>query len=260
MNSEAGEDQHMVQVVDHEDHKEQIKRQLLGNARCVSDFEKIGEIGEGTYGTVYKARDKDKGEVVALKKVRMHNENDGFPITSLREINILSQIKHPHIINLKEVVVGYKKDSVFLSFEYCEADVANVVDYLNRRRKEIPYLNLAEIKTLMLQILKAVSYLHENDILHRDLKLSNLLLNSQGQLKLADFGLARRIGYPLQNYTPKVVTLWYRSPEILLRHPEGYSKPADAWATGCILAELLNFGFPILPVRVLQNYSNSGQQ
>ena len=81
----------------------------------------------------------------------MHNENDGFPITSLREINILSQLKHhPNIINLKEVVVGYKKDSVFLAFEFCEIDLAQLVDYMNRKRKETPYLNLAEIKTLML--------------------------------------------------------------------------------------------------------------
>ena len=201
--------------------------------------------------------------MVALKKVRMHNENDGFPITSLREINILSQLTHhPNIINLREVVVGYKKDSVFLAFEFCEADLAVIVDYMNRRKAEVPYLNLAEIKSLMIQLLKAVSHLHENDLLHRDLKLSNLLLNEQGSLKLADFGLARRIGYPLQMYTPKVVTLWYRSPEILLRHPEGYSKPADAWAVGCILAELLNFGYPILPVSNSNSYSSVfiGQQ
>jgi serine/threonine protein kinase len=111
------------------------KQLLLGNARCVSDFEKLAEIGEGTYGTVYKARDKASGKVVALKKVRMHNANDGFPITSLREINILSQLKsHPNIIKLEEVVVGYKKDSVFLSFEYCEVDLANLVDFISRKR------------------------------------------------------------------------------------------------------------------------------
>ena len=98
----------------------------------MSDFEKIQEIGEGTYGTVYKARDKQTGEIVALKKVRMVNEADGFPITSLREINILSQMKHPNIIELKEVVVGYKKESVFLAFEYCHSDLANLVDYLIR--------------------------------------------------------------------------------------------------------------------------------
>lgn len=124
---------------------------MLGNARCVSDFEKLAEIGEGTYGTVFKAKDKETGKIYALKKVRMHNENDGFPITSLREISILSQLTHhPNIINLKEVVVGYKKDSVFLAFEYCEADLAVLVDYMSRYRNKVSYLNLAEIKCLML--------------------------------------------------------------------------------------------------------------
>lgn len=148
----------------------------MGNTRCVSDFEKIQEIGEGTYGTVFKARDKETGDLVALKKVRMLNENDGFPITSLREINILSTLKHQNIVCLQEVVVGYKQDSVFLAFEYCQADVANLVDYLIKERKD--YLNMAEIKCMMLQVLRAVSYLHENFIIHRDVKLSNLLINS----------------------------------------------------------------------------------
>lgn len=86
---------------------------------------------------------------MALKKVRLHNENDGFPITSLREINILSSIHHPNIINLREVVVGYKKESVFLAFEYCEADMAVLVDFMNRKKRG-EYLNLAEIKCLIL--------------------------------------------------------------------------------------------------------------
>lgn len=124
-----------------------MRKNLLGNSRCVSDFEKIQEIGEGTYGTVYKARDKINGDIVALKKVRLINENDGFPITSLREINLLTQLKHDHIIQLKEVVVGYKKESVFLAFEYCQADLANLVDYVLKKKE---YFNLAEIKCLML--------------------------------------------------------------------------------------------------------------
>ena len=159
------------------DQKEILKKKLLGNSRCVSDFEKIQEIGEGTYGTVFKARDKESGKILALKKVRMHNENDGFPITSLREINILRGLDHPNIVSLKEVVVGYKKDSIFLAFEYCEADLANLVDHILKKKL---YLNLAEIKCLMLQLIQAVLYLHDLDIIHRDLKFSNLLINSEG--------------------------------------------------------------------------------
>ena len=120
-----------------EHEKKRIKRHLLGAARCVSDFEKLGNIGEGTYGTVFKARDKAsrRGEVVALKKLRMHNENDGFPLTSLREIAILQSLKqHTNLVRLNEVVVGYKKDSVFLNFEYCEGDMAVLLDYMSRNR------------------------------------------------------------------------------------------------------------------------------
>lgn len=123
--------------------------------------------------------------------------------------------------------------------------MANLVDKMNRHTES--YLSLSEIKCLLLQLIKSVLYLHDNDILHRDLKLSNLLINEQGLLKLADFGLARRLGYPLTPYTPKVVTLWYRAPEILLKAPQ-YSKPCDAWGVGCIMAELLNYGYPIVPV------------
>ncbi len=117
------------------------------------------------------------------------------------------------------------RNSIFLVFEYCEADIANLIDHLLSRND---YLSLAEIKSIFLQILRGVSYLHQNNILHRDLKFTNILINSHGDIKLADFGLARKIGHPLTPYTPKVVTLWYRAPEILLRS-EYYSKPSDAW-------------------------------
>ena len=115
--------------------------------------------------------------------------------------------------------------SIFLVFEYCEADLAHLIDHLLSRNE---YLSLAEVKCVFLQVLRAVSYLHQNNIIHRDLKFSNILINAHGGLKLADFGLARKISRSLVPYTPKVVTLWYRSPEILL-HAEYYSKPCDAW-------------------------------
>jgi cyclin-dependent kinase 10 len=117
-------------------------------------------------------------------------------------------------------------------------------------RKFHVYFELSEVKSIMIQLLKSVDYLHRNFILHRDLKLSNILLNKKGELKLADFGLARSFSIPLQKYTPKVVTLWYRAPEILLQC-ETYSWYSDMWAVGCIFGELLNQGAPLLPVKYL---------
>ena len=126
---------------------------------------------------------------------------------------------------ISNVYLFYSFISIFLVFEYCETDVANLIDCLIQKDQ---YFSLAEIKCIFLQALRAVSYLHQNNILHRDLKFSNILINSKGQIKLEDFGLARKIGHPITPYTPKVVTLWYRAPEILLK-AEYYSKPCDAW-------------------------------
>jgi serine/threonine protein kinase len=151
--------------------------------RAVTCFEKLDRIGEGTYGTVYRARDKETNLIVALKKLRMKKEKGGFPLTSIREIKILKSIDHPNIVSLLEVSVGRKPDSIFLVFEYCEHDFAGLLDRLARPFTE------AETKTIMLQLLSAVEHLHSRFIIHRDLKLSNLLLNKQGLLKLADFGL-----------------------------------------------------------------------
>lgn len=118
----------------------------------------------------------------------MDLDSDGFPVTSLREIKILSQLDHPNIIRLKEVVVGFKQDSIFLVFEYCDTDLVKIIEKMRDIRK---YFDLADIKNIIIQLLKSVDFLHRNFILHRDLKLSNILLNKKGVLKLADFGLAR---------------------------------------------------------------------
>jgi len=213
---------------------------MLGCCRSVSSFERINKIGEGTYGVVYQARDKKSNEIVALKKVRMERETDGIPITALREISILQKLKHPNIVHLMEVVVGDKPDSMFLVFEYVEHDLADLVDSMRTGG-----FSESEVKCIIIQLLRAVSHLHDNWILHRDLKLSNLLFNNKGQLKLADFGLARLFGYPLRPYTPKVATLWYRAPELLLG-AKNYSTAIDMWAVGCIMAELLHKA-PIMP-------------
>ena len=167
-------------------------KSIFGNCRCVSDFEKLYTIGEGTYGTVYCAKDKTNNSIVAIKKVKIHDQNEGFPITSLREIKNLKKLQgHPNIVNLKEVVVGFKNDSIFLVFEYCNLDLGGLVDRMYVENKV--FLD-NEIKCLILQIMNGVVFIHWNYQIHRDLKLSNLLINEQGIVKIADFGLSREFG------------------------------------------------------------------
>ncbi|XP_020107019.1 cyclin-dependent kinase G-2 [Ananas comosus] len=205
---------------------------MLQGCRSVDEFERLNKIDEGTYGVVYRARDKKTGEVVALKKVKMEKEREGFPLTSLREINILLSFHHPSIVDVKEVVVGSSLDSIFMVMEYMEHDLKGLMEAMKQ-----PF-SQSEVKCLMLQLLEGVKYLHDNWVLHRDLKTSNILLNNRGELKICDFGLARQYGSPLKPYTQLVVTLWYRAPELLLGAKE-YSTAIDMWSLGCIMAELL---------------------
>ncbi|NXJ82799.1 CDK10 kinase, partial [Trogon melanurus] len=211
----------------------------LGRCRSVKEFEKLNRIGEGTYGIVYRARDTLTDETVALKKVRMDNEKDGMPISSLREITLLLQLRHPNIVELKEVVVGNHLESIFLVMGYCEQDLASLLENMQTPFSE------AQVKCIILQVLKGLQYLHENYIIHRDLKVSNLLMTDKGCVKIADFGLARTYGMPPKPMTPKVVTLWYRAPELLLGMTT-QTTSIDMWAMGCILAELLAHK-PLLP-------------
>ncbi|KAK9104191.1 hypothetical protein Scep_021035 [Stephania cephalantha] len=205
---------------------------MLQGCRSVDEFERLNKIDEGTYGVVYRAKDKKTGEVVALKKVKMEKEREGFPLTSLREINILLSFHHPSIVDVKEVVVGSNLDSIFMVMEYMEHDLKALMETMKQ-----PF-SQSEVKCLMLQLLEGVKYLHDNWVLHRDLKTSNLLLNNRGELKICDFGLARQYGSPLKPYTHLVVTLWYRAPELLLGAKQ-YSTAIDMWSLGCIMAELL---------------------
>jgi serine/threonine protein kinase len=182
---------------------------------------------------VYRAIDNSSKEMVALKEIILHNEkNDGFPTTSIREIATLRMINHPNCVNLLDVVVSPSREGVFLVFEYCEHDLSALLHSVKEPFSE------SEVKSLAAQLLSAVAYLHEHWIIHRDIKLSNLLYNNKGEIKLADFGLARLYAYPKRSMTAKVVTLWYRAPELLLGD-KSYTTGIDIWAVGCVLAELL---------------------
>lgn len=207
----------------------------MQGCRSVEEFKCLNRIEEGTYGVVYRAKCLETGEIVALKRLKMEKEKEGFPITSLREVNTLMKAPHENIVRIKEIVVGNSMDKIYIVMEYVEHDLKSLMDTMKSRKK---VFSLGETKCLLIQLLRAITHLHDNWILHRDLKTSNLLLSHQGILKVGDFGLAREYGSPLKPYTSIVVTLWYRAPELLLESPE-YSTPIDVWSIGCIFGELL---------------------
>ncbi|NXY62405.1 CDK3 kinase, partial [Callaeas wilsoni] len=195
-------------------------------------FQKVEKIGEGTYGVVYKARNKRTGQLVALKKIRLDSESEGVPSTAIREISLLKELKHPNIVRLLDVIHSQKK--LYIVFEYLNQDLKKYMD--SCQAGELP---LSLVKNYLFQLLQGVSFCHSHRVIHRDLKPQNLLINEAGAIKLADFGLARAFGVPLRTYTHEVVvTLWYRAPEILLgcRY---YSTPVDIWSIGCIFAEMM---------------------
>ena len=192
-------------------------------SRSVYCYERLNSIEEGSYGVVFRARDKETGDIVALKKLKLDEEKHGFPITALREINALMVCKHENVVGIREVVVGDTLTQCVSSMLPCTgssstvARVFIVMDFIEHDLKTLlsvmpsPFLQ-SEVKTLTLQLLSAVAHCHERWILHRDLKTSNLLMNNRGTIKVADFGLARRYGDPVGvgGLTQLVVTLWYR--------------------------------------------------
>ncbi|CAO2658245.1 Nn.00g059680.m01.CDS01 [Neocucurbitaria sp. VM-36] len=210
-----------------------------GPCRHTSNFETLNHIEEGSYGWVSRAREVSTSEVVALKKVKMDYNQDGFPITALREISILQKARHTNIVDLKEILSGDDPQECVLVMEFLEHDLKTLQEDMSE-----PFM-ASEVKTLLRQLVGAVGFLHDNYIMHRDLKTSNILLNNRGQLKLADFGMARYIPPSHAPLTQLVVTLWYRAPELLLGTTT-YGTEIDMWSIGCIFGELLAKE-PLLP-------------
>lgn len=204
----------------------------------------MGKLGEGTFGEVHRARSKKTGAIVALKKILMHNEKDGFPITALREIKLLKLLNHKNVLKLEEMAVekyqksggGKERFFMYMVTPYMDHDLSGLL--------ENPKITFTEpqIKCYMLQLLEGVRYLHANHILHRDMKAANLLINNKGILQIADFGLARHYdgevpvehrggGEGRRDYTVLVVTRWYRPPELLLQLRK-YTTAIDIWGVG----------------------------
>lgn len=206
---------------------------MLGSSDRQKRYEKIEFLGEGQFATVYKARDLESGEIVAVKKIKLGSRTeakDGINRTALREIKILQELSHPNIIGLLDVF-GHQSN-VSLVFDFMDTDLEIII-----RDRSVLFIP-AHIKSYIIMTLKGLKYLHNNWILHRDLKPNNLLIDRNGVLKLADFGLAKAYGSPNRNNTHQVVTRWYRAPE-LLYGARMYGTGIDIWAVGCILAELL---------------------
>ncbi|KAG8945135.1 Cyclin-dependent kinase catalytic subunit [Tulasnella sp. 424] len=216
----------------------------------MENYSKLEKIGEGTYGVVYKARDITKNKVVALKKIRLEAEDEGVPSTAIREISLLKELDDPNIVSLLDIV--HADNKLFLVFEFLDLDLKKYMEtvYAGSGDASNPVvargLGKEVIQKFTFQLIKGLHYCHAHRILHRDLKPQNLLIDSEGNLKLADFGLARAFGIPLRTYTHEVVTLWYRAPEVLLgsRH---YSTAIDMWSVGCIMAEMIMKGTPLFP-------------
>ncbi|EGV66829.1 Cyclin-dependent kinase catalytic subunit [Yamadazyma tenuis] len=201
----------------------------------LSDYQRQEKVGEGTYGVVYKALDtKHNNRVVALKKIRLESEDEGVPSTAIREISLLKEMKDANIIRLYDIIHS-DSHKLYLVCEFLDLD-------LKRYMESIPQgvgLGADMIKRFLNQLVKGIKHCHSHRVLHRDLKPQNLLIDKEGNLKVADFGLARAFGVPLRAYTHEVVTLWYRGPEILLGGKQ-YSTGVDMWSIGCIFAEMCN--------------------
>ncbi|XP_006114538.1 cyclin-dependent kinase 6 [Pelodiscus sinensis] len=200
-------------------------------------YECVAEIGEGAYGKVFKARDlKNGGRFVALKRVRVQTSEEGMPLSTIREVAVLRHLEtfeHPNVVRLFDVCTVSRTDretKLTLVFEHVDQDLTTYLDKVPE-----PGVPTETIKDMMLQLLRGLDFLHSHRVVHRDLKPQNILVTSSGQIKLADFGLARIYSFQMA-LTSVVVTLWYRAPEVLLQ--SSYATPVDLWSVGCIFAEM----------------------
>ncbi|XP_055495322.1 cyclin-dependent kinase-like 4 isoform X2 [Leucoraja erinacea] len=193
-------------------------------------YEKLAKIGEGSYGVLFKSRNKDTGQVVAIK-IFVESEDDPLiKKIAMREIRMLKQLKHDNLVNLLEVF--RRKRKLHLVLEYYDHTVLNELERYPRGLPE------AMVKNIMWQMLQAVSFCHKHNCIHRDVKPANILITKQGIIKLCDFGFTRMLNR-WDDYADHVATRWYRAPELLVGESQ-YGAAVDIWALGAVFAELVS--------------------
>lgn len=213
------------------DSKQYIAAEEKRKMNCFKNYKIVAKLGEGAYGVVNKALYKPTGQIFAIKKLGVETEADGIPATTIREIALLNMLQHSGIVKLYSTI----STGSFLNlvFEFVDGDLH---DYLHIQNQPI---SSSTIKKWMLDLYSATEFCHERSVVHRDLKPQNILVSNSKQVKIADFGLGREVHAPVITLTHEVVTLWYRSPEILLGC-KTYGYGVDVWSLGCIMAELLS--------------------
>ncbi|XP_053232791.1 cyclin-dependent kinase-like 3 isoform X3 [Podarcis raffonei] len=199
-------------------------------------YEILGKVGEGSYGTVMKCKHKETGHIVAIKIFYEKPEKSVNKI-AMREIKFLKQFRHENLVNLIDVIKQKKK--INLVFEFIDHTILDELQHYSHG------LDNRRLKRYLYQILRAIDYLHSNNVIHRDIKPENILVSQTGITKLCDFGFARTLAAPGDIYTDYVATRWYRAPELVLKDTT-YGKPVDIWALGCMIIEMAT-GNPYLP-------------
>ncbi|XP_068321938.1 probable serine/threonine-protein kinase At1g54610 [Pyrus communis] len=220
-----------------------ISREILAGLvpKSADSYDKLDKVGEGTYSNVYKARDRDSGKIVALKKVRFDTSEPESVKFMAREIMFLRKLDHPNVVKLEGLATSRMQYSIYLVFGFMVSDLTRIISSPKG-------ITEPQVKCYMHQLLSGLQHCHERGIIHRDIKGSNLLIDKSGMLKIADFGLANYyVQSPKRPLTNRVVTLWYRAPELLLGSTD-YGVGIDLWSAGCVLAEMFT-GRPLLPGR-----------
>ncbi|ESO99702.1 hypothetical protein LOTGIDRAFT_141710, partial [Lottia gigantea] len=204
---------------------------LQGNSPFgrADSYHKLEQLGEGSYATVFKGLSSMTNQTVALKEIRLQEE-EGAPFTAIREASLLKGLRHANIVTLHDII--HTKETLTFVFEYVDTDLSQYLE------KHPGGLNAFNVKLFLYQLLRGLAFCHHRRILHRDLKPQNLLISDKGELKLADFGLARAKSIPSRTYSHEVVTLWYRPPDVLLGSTD-YSTSLDMWGVGCIFTEMI---------------------